>query len=141
MLSQQEVKNIIDQVIGYSKLPGCEVDVQWTEDDFIRFANNGITTSGYRVTQQISITSTTADKRSGNAAVSELTADALRKGVKQAEDLAKIARPNPEDMPALPAQNYPRLNNFDDYTGSARGDVMVPHVKAVVDGALKNKLV
>ena len=52
---------------------GCEVNVQWTEDDFIRFANNGITTSGYRVTQQISITSTTADKRSGNAAVSELT--------------------------------------------------------------------
>jgi predicted Zn-dependent protease len=141
MFSQQEVKNIIDQVIGYSKLPGCEVSVQWTEDDFIRFANNGITTSGYRVTQQISITSTTADKRSGNAAVSELSAEALRKGVKQAEDLAKIARPNPEDMPALPAQNYPRLNNFDDYTGSARGDVMVPHVKAVVDGALKNKLV
>ncbi len=52
--------------------------MQWTEDDFIRFANNGITTSGYRVTQQISITSTTADKRSGNAAVGELTAAALK---------------------------------------------------------------
>ena len=26
MLSQQEVKNIIDQVVGYSKLPGCEVN-------------------------------------------------------------------------------------------------------------------
>jgi hypothetical protein len=49
MLSQQDVKNIIDQVIGYSKLPECEVYVNWTEDDFIRFANNGITTSGYRI--------------------------------------------------------------------------------------------
>ena len=48
MLSQQDIKNIIDQVIGYSKLPECEVNVEWTEDDFIRFANNGITTSGYR---------------------------------------------------------------------------------------------
>ena len=102
MFSQQDVKNIIDQVIGYSKLPECEVDIQWTEDDFIRFANNGITTSGYRVTQQISISSTTADKRSGNAAVSELTPEALRNGVKQAEDLAKISRPDPEDVPALP---------------------------------------
>jgi predicted Zn-dependent protease len=141
MFSQQDVKNIIDQVIGYSKLPQCEVNVQWTEDDFIRFANNGITTSGYRVTQQISITSTTADKRSGNAAVGELTPEALKGAVKQAEDLASISRPDPEDMPALPAQKYPKLSNFDSYTASARGDVMVPHVKAVITGALKNKLV
>jgi predicted Zn-dependent protease len=141
MFSQQDVKNIIDQVIGYSKLPGCEVNVQWTEDDFIRFANNGITTSGYRVTQQISITSTTADKRSGNAAVGELSAEALKNAVKQAEDLASISRPDPESMPALPAQKYPKLNNFDTFTASARGDVMVPQVKAVLDGALKNKLV
>jgi len=104
MFSRQDVKNIVDQVIGYSKLPGCEVSVQWTEDDFIRFANNGITTSGYRVTQQISITSTTADKRSGNAAVGELTPEALKNAVKQAEDLASISRPDPENMPALPPQ-------------------------------------
>ena len=84
MLSQQDIKNIVDQVIGYSKLPKCEVYVNWTEDDFIRFANNGITTSGYRITQQISITSTTADKRSGNAVVGELSAEALKNGVKQA---------------------------------------------------------
>jgi predicted Zn-dependent protease len=141
MFSQQEVKDIIDRVIGYSKLPGCEVNVQWTEDDFIRFANNGITTSGYRVTQQVSISSTTADKRSGNAVVSELTPEALKNGVKQAEDLANISRPDPEDMPSLPAQKYPRLSNFDVYTASARGDAMIPHVKAVIAGALKNKLV
>jgi predicted Zn-dependent protease len=141
MLSQQDIKNIIDQVIGYSKLPGCEVYVNWTEDDFIRFANNGITTSGYRITQQISISSTTADKRSGNAVVGELSAEALRNGVKQAEELAAISRPNPEDMPALPAQKYPHLSNFDDYTASARGDVMVPQVKAILAGAMQNKLV
>jgi len=141
MFSQQDVKNIIDRVIGYSKLPGCEVSVQWTEDNFIRFANNGITTSGYRVTQQISITSTTADKRSGNAGVGELSDDALKNALKQAEDLATISRPDPENMPALPAQKYPRLSNFDAYTAGARGDVMVPQVKAVLAGALKNKLV
>src|SRR5579862_2297544 len=137
MLSQQQVKDIIDRVIGYSKLPGCEVNVQWTEDNFIRFANNGITTSGYRITQQISITSTTSDNRSGNAAVGELTDEALKNAVKQAEDLATISRPDPENMPALPAQKYPRLSNFDAYTAGARGDVMVPQVKAVLAGALR----
>jgi predicted Zn-dependent protease len=141
MFSRQDAQNIIDQVIGYSKLPGCEVSLQWTEDDFIRFANNGITTSGYRVTQQVSITSTTADKRSGNAAVGEISAAALKNAVKQAEDLAVISHPDPESMPALPPQKYPVLSNFDGFTASARGDVMVPHVKAVLAGALKNKLV
>src|SRR3984957_16883178 len=141
MFSEQDVRNIIDQVIGNSKLPGCEVNVQWTEEDFIRFANNGITTSGYRVTQQISITSTTADKRSGNAAVGEISDEALKNAVKQAEDLATISHPDPENMPALPEQKYPRLSNFDAYTAAARGDLMVPQVKAVLAGAVKNKLV
>src|SRR5215510_16297373 len=53
MLSQQEAKNLIDKVIGYSKLPQCEAVLSWTEDAFIRFANNGITTSGYRITEQV----------------------------------------------------------------------------------------
>ena len=81
MITQQDAKNIIDQVISYSKLPECSIDLNWTEDDFIRFANNGITTSGYRITQSVSISSTTADKRSGNAAVGELTPEALKRGV------------------------------------------------------------
>ena len=141
MFTENEVKALIDRVIGYSKLPGCEVSVQWTEDDFIRFANNGITTSGYRETQSVSITSTTADKRSGNAVVGELTPEALRAAVKQAEDLALISQPDPEDMPALPAQKYPKLTNFDPFTASARGDVMIPQVKAILAGAIKNKCV
>ncbi|MDQ6666214.1 MAG: TldD/PmbA family protein [Acidobacteriota bacterium] len=140
MFSLQEAKNIVDRVLGYSKLPGCELNIQWTEDDFIRFANNGITTSGYRITQQVSITSTTAGRRSGNAVVSELTDEALRNGVQQAEGLAAISRPDPENMPALPAQKYPVLHNFDAFTASARGDVMIPHVHAVIASALDKKL-
>ena len=109
--------------------------MSWTEDAFIRFANNGITTSGYRITQQVSISSVTEDKREGNAVVTELTDEALRRGVEQAEELARISPPNPEDMPALGPQKYLVLNNFDSFTGSARGDVMIPHVKAVIDSA------
>lgn len=135
MMTQQDAKNLIDKVFSFSKLPECEVDVQWTEDDFIRYAVNGITTSAYRVTQQISITSTTADKRSGNAAVSEISDEALKRGVEQAEELAKISRPDPEDMPALGPQKYPKLVNFDAFTGAARGNAMIPHIRAVIDAA------
>ena len=44
-------------------------------------------------------------------------------------------------MPPLPAQQYPHLSNFDHYTAAARGDVMVPHVQAILSGARKNNLV
>jgi len=81
MFSQQDAKNIIGKVISYSKLPDCLVSVDWTEDVFIRFAVNGITTSGYTITQNVSISSSTDDKRTGNAQVTEVSDDALRRGV------------------------------------------------------------
>ena len=141
MLSQQDAKNLVDKVVSFSKLPACDVSVQWTEDAFIRFANNGITTSGYRVTQQVQVTSTTADKRSGNTSISELSDEALKHGVQLAETLASISKPDPEAMPALPAQEYPALHNFDSFTASARGDAMIPNVKALIDSARQNQLI
>jgi predicted Zn-dependent protease len=140
MLSQPDARNLIDKVISYAKLPQCQVDVSWTEDAFIRFANNGITTSGYRIAEQVSISSVTDDKREGNAVVTELTDAALQIGVAQAEPLARISKPNPESMPALGPQKYLVLTNFDSFTGSARGDIMIPHVKAVIESARQNKL-
>src|SRR5258708_7760641 len=91
MFSKQDAKNITDKLMSFSKLPECRVTLSASEDVFIRFANNGITTSGYSLNQSISINATTEDKRSGSATVSEWTDDALRNGVEQAESLAKIS--------------------------------------------------
>ncbi|HMC58486.1 MAG TPA: metallopeptidase TldD-related protein [Candidatus Solibacter sp.] len=140
MLTQKDAKNLIDKVIGASKLPQCQVDVTWTEDAFIRFANNGITTSGYRITQQITISSVTEDKRQGSAVVTEWNDEALQRGRQQAEDLARISKPNPEDMPALGPQKYLTLGNYDNYTAGARGDALIPHVKAVIERAKAGQL-
>lgn len=140
MLSQNEAKNLIDKVIGYSKLPQCQVDISWTEDAFIRFANNGITTSGYRITQEMTIASVTEDKRAGSSVVTEWSDAALQRGVQQADDLARISKPDPEDMPALGPQKYLTLTNYDNYTAAARGDAMIPHVKAVIESAKAGQL-
>jgi predicted Zn-dependent protease len=140
VLTQKDAKNVIDKVIGAARLPQCQVDVTWTEDAFIRFANNGITTSGYRITQQFTISSVTEDKREGSAVVTEWNDEALQRGLRQAEDLARISKPNPEDMPALGPQKYLTLTNYDSYTAAARGDAMIPHVKAVIDSARAGQL-
>jgi predicted Zn-dependent protease len=140
MFSKQEAKNLADKVIGYSKLPECQVRVHASENVFIRFANNGITTSGYALNHSVSISSTTEDKRAGNANVSELTDEALRAGVEQAEAMARMSRPDPEDMPPLGPQQYPEIENFDTVTGSSRGDALAGHVKGMIDAARSSSL-
>ncbi len=140
MLTKQEAKNLADKILSYSKLPECRVTIDASETVFIRYANNGITTSGYSLDHSVSIDSTTADKRSGSAVVSEWSDEALKKGVEQAETLARISRPNPEDMPPLGPQKYPELENFDDATGNSRGDAFIGHVRTILDGARSNKL-
>ena len=140
MLTRQEAKNLADKILGYAKLPACRVTIRASENVFIRYANNGITTSGYTLGQSVSINSTTEDKRSGSAVVSEWSDEALRKGVEQAEALARISHPNPEDMPSLGPQKYPELDNFDEPTSRSRGDGLIGHVKAILDDARSNKL-
>src|ERR1035441_1129947 len=135
MLTRQDAKNLADKVLGYAKLPGCRVNIYASENVFIRFANNGITTSGYRLDQSVGIESTTEDKRSGSANVSEWSEEALRNGVALAERLARVSQSDPEYMPPLGPQKYPELANFDTATDRARGDALIGHVKAVIDAA------
>jgi predicted Zn-dependent protease len=141
MLTEDESRTLVQKVISYSKLPECEVQLQSTESVFIRYANNGITTSGYQVNQQISITSTTPDRRSGNAVISEISDEALQRGVAQAEDLARISQPDPEHVSPLGPQQYPKLHNYDAFTAGARGDVMIPHLKVILDAAHAHDLI
>jgi len=58
MLTKQDAKNLADKILSYSKLPECRVTIFSSENVFIRFANNGITTSGYTLTHSISISAT-----------------------------------------------------------------------------------
>jgi predicted Zn-dependent protease len=140
MLSKQDAKNLAGKVIGYSKLPDCAVNIDASDTVFIRFANNGITTSGYKVEHSVSITATTEDNRSGSASVSEWDDAALRRGVELAESMARISQPNPEAVPALGPQKYPELENFEAGTANSRGDSLIGHIKAIVEGCKSRKL-
>jgi predicted Zn-dependent protease len=140
MLTKQDAKNLADKVLSYAKLPGCSVYISASENVFIRFANNGITTSGYSLDQSVGIESTTEDHRSGSANVSEWSDEALRNGVELAERLARVSQPDPEYMPPLGPQKYPELANFDKATDEARGDALIGHVKAIIDAARSSQL-
>jgi predicted Zn-dependent protease len=73
--------------------------------------------------------------------VNDLDDASLRAAVKKAEELAAIAPANPERLSPLGAQEYPTVSDYDERTANARSPEMIPHVKTVIDYALKQKQV
>jgi predicted Zn-dependent protease len=80
------------------------------------------------------------DGQSGSTRVDEFDDDALREAVKRTERLAMIAPPNPERVPPLEKQKYPELENYAASTAGARNLAMIPHIRAIIDGAKANNL-
>ena len=140
MLTQDEAKKLTDKIIGYATYPECHVTVNDTEQAYTRFANNGITTASFSKRHSVAI-AVTRDGRTGTYSVNDLDDSSLRSAVKKAEELAAIAPPNPERLPALGTQQYPKVNDYDEFTATARSPEMIPHVKTVVDAAVRQKLV
>ncbi len=140
MLTPQQAKDLAKKVISFSTFPGCDVSITTTERASIRFALNGITTSGFTLEQSMSITAE-KEGRSGTTSVDEFDEKSLQAAVKQAEALALISPPNPEREAPIGPQKYPTEENYDGKTASSRNDVMIPQVRAIVEGAKAKGLV
>jgi predicted Zn-dependent protease len=140
MFTRDEAQKIAQKVMGYSTFPECEVSVSASEQAYTRFANNGITTASFAIRQSVSIT-VTRDSRTGQFAANDLDDASLKAAVKKAEELAAIAPPNSERLAPPGPQQFPRTFDFDDRTAKARAPEMIPHIKTIIDIAMKKKLV
>jgi predicted Zn-dependent protease len=140
MMTKEQAQRLAAKVLKFSKFPECSVDVSENEEAFIRFANNGVTTSGFTVTRTISVASS-RDNKTGSTETTELDDAALEAAVRRSEEMALLAPPNPERVPPLGAQKYPEIDHWDDRTANARGPEMAPHVKAIIDAAVAKKLI
>ena len=140
MLTQEEARKLTEKVLSFSTFPECDVSVSSSESAFIRFALNDVTTSGFAVEQSMSISSV-RDGHAGSTNVDEFDDNSLREAVQRTERLAMIAPPSPEHMPPLAKQNYATAENYAADTAAARNRAMIPHIRAIIDGARQNNLV
>jgi predicted Zn-dependent protease len=140
MLTREQAQKLTEKALSFSTFPECDISVNSSEQAFIRFALNDVTTSGFAVEQSMSISSV-RDGKSGSTRVDEFDDDSLREAVQRTERLALIAPPNPERVPPLDKQKYPELENYAASTASARNQAMIPHIRAIIDGAKANNLV
>ncbi len=140
MFTRDEAQKLAQKVMGYSTFPECQVTVSASEQAYTRFANNGITTASFATRQTVSVT-VTRDSRTGQYAANDLDDASLKDAVKKAEELAAIAPPNSERLAPLGPQVYPKTFDFDERTAKARAPEMIPHIKTIIDIAMKKQLV
>jgi len=140
MLTREEAKKITDRVLGFTTFPECSVSVYNSETCSIRYALNGVTTSGFQVAQTVSI-QVTKDNKTGSTYLSEFDDKSLRDAMKRAEQLSDITPPNPQNMPELGPQKYANFDNFVEATASARSAEMIPAVRTVIEGARAKNLI
>ena len=140
MLTREEAKTLAGRALSFSTFPECEVNLESSESAFIRFALNGVTTSGFVVERSLSISST-RDGKTGSTQMDEFDDKSLREAVRRTEELALIAPPNPEHVAPLAPQKYRTEENFAAGTSTARNKEMIPHVRAIIDAAKEKDLV
>jgi predicted Zn-dependent protease len=140
MLTRENAKAIADKVLSYSSFPECDITLESSEQAFIRFALNGITTSGFVVTQSLEIRST-KDGRSGITSLDEFDDKSLRDAVQLTEQLAAISPADPESVGPLGPQHYPAIENIAANTAEARNPAMIPHARTIIEAAKAKNLV
>lgn len=134
MLTRDDAKKLTDKVLSYSTFPECDVSVTSSEDASIRFALNGITTSGYTIEQSLTIVSGKEGK-TGATVIDEFDDASLKAAVKRTEELAALTPPNPEREAPLEPQKYAQIENFAASTAAARNAQMIPHVRAIIEAS------
>ena len=111
-----EIKALADAIIARSKADHVEVSISSSDQRWIRFANNGVTTNGDTTNRSVSVT-THFGKRSGTASGNQFGGEDLDALVARAEELAQLAPEDPESMPGLEPQTYDEVPGWQEPSG------------------------
>ncbi len=131
ILSEAEARDLTKKILGFSKADSCIVTLDGNEDRHIRFAQNMATTNGAPSSFDVGVESHFG-KRSGSAAGTDLSDDALAALVAQSENTAKLAPENPEFMPPLGPQHYPTGTAFSTATQGTTSAMLAAAIQPVL---------
>jgi predicted Zn-dependent protease len=137
-LSKDEAKSILSKVIGFSKADNCQATIAEESTGNIRYARNTVTTSGKSNDISLNITSNFG-KRAGVATLNEFDDASLEKGVRTAEELARLAPENPEFIEPLGPQTYADSKTYVEATANITPDYRAQAANESISLAVKAK--
>src|SRR5262249_8825410 len=90
MLTKEQARKHIERALSLASFPECDIRIDSLEKASIRFALNGVTTSGVTVEQWMTISSG-KEGRFGSTTLSEFDDKSIRDAVKRSEELATLS--------------------------------------------------
>ena len=105
ILSKDEAQNILRKVLSFSTAEECEATLTGNTGGNVRSARNSISTAG-AVDDVALAVQARFGRRSGLATCNEFDEAALRRCVRRAEEIARLAPESPEYVPLLGPQQY-----------------------------------
>lgn len=139
ILSKDDAKAILEKVIGYSSADETEANLDGNNGGNIRYARNTVSTSG-KVSDTTLVVQASYGKKLGTATVNEFDEESLKKVVKRAEELAKLAPENPEYMGILGPQEYQESKTFSQSTADITPDFRAKVAADSIEPAKKNDI-
>ncbi|HUQ79520.1 MAG TPA: TldD/PmbA family protein [Gemmatimonadaceae bacterium] len=113
VLSRDEAKALIERIVKMSKAESIQVNIGGGYSANVRFADNQMSTAG-GITNFTVVIQSSFGKKHAVVTTNDVSDEALRRAVKQSEDLARLAPDDPEALPALPAQQYQDVKAYFD---------------------------
>lgn len=114
-LSREAAQALSEKVVKMSKADAINVSINAGLNTNVRFAANQMSTSGSIVDANVAVVAAFGPKHAV-VTTNDLSDEALKRTVDQAERLAKLAPDDPESMPELDAQKYVEVNGWFDAT-------------------------
>jgi PmbA protein len=132
-----ELRRIAERVFALSEADETEVEINVASDALTRFANNVIHQNVAEQTIRLSVRAV-VDGRTARATTNKMDDESLRRVVATALDLARCQPRNPDLLPMLRAQKYPKVSRFFEATAAATPEERARAVTRVCKMATRN---
>jgi predicted Zn-dependent protease len=117
VMTREQMKAALERVLRLSRADRCSARLtnSWTGNT--RFAANQVSTGGSVENTELVVQSW-RQNRHASVTTNDLSEAGLERAVRRAEALARVAPPDPEDMPLLGSQNYQKVDGYFETTAS-----------------------
>lgn len=111
IMTRDDMKAALERVTRLSRGKRCSARLTSTWSGNTRFAANDISTGGSIENSELSVQSW-HQNRHASVTTNDLSNAGLERAVRRADALARVAPPDPEDMPLLGAQDYRPVDGY-----------------------------
>lgn len=139
LLTKELFGRLSSLALGAATADDVLVSVSESDGGTTRFANNQVTQNVHTRRRSFSVTAAFGSQR-GSASTTDFSDDAVRDCVRRAEAVARAAPPDPEHLPALPPQKYPRLASYRPETAGAGPERRLAAAREAIERCIAAKL-